>query len=167
MARLLCYVVVLVSGSNWSRHTVLCHLLPYGARAISIFYQFIQFLGTVEVAITAGGERWTLPFISSFHPFTDPAKHPAGQPSCPPLPFQLFHLLLLPPCSRGGRPVSARPIGKQRPKIYFPVSFPSSTNKHSNRSRKNTMRPQFLLTMIFIATAPRPPPRKFDKSQNL
>ena len=30
---------------------VLCHLLPYGGRTISIFYQFIQFLGA-----TAGGE---------------------------------------------------------------------------------------------------------------
>lgn len=72
-----------------------------------------------------------------------------------------------PPSSRGGRLVSAGPIGKQRPKMYFPVSFPSLTSKHSNGPRKNVAGPQFLLTMIFIATVPRPPPRKFDKSQNL
>ena len=56
----------------------------------------------------------------------------------------------LPPTSgsRCGRPVSAKPIGKQRPKMYLPVSSPSLMSKHSNRSRKNAMRPQFLLTMI-------------------
>ena len=72
-----------------------------------------------------------------------------------------------PPCSRGGRPVSAGTIGKQRPKMCLPVSSSSLTSKHSNGPWKNTMRPQFLLTMIFIAAAQRPPPRKFDKSQNL
>ena len=55
--------------------------------------------------------------------------------------------------SRGGRPVSAKPIGKQRPKMYFPVSFPSLTSKHSNGSWKNMMRPQFLLTMIYCHLA--------------
>ena len=34
-------------------------------------------------------ERWTLAFLSSFHPFVDPAKHPTDQPSRPPLSFQL------------------------------------------------------------------------------
>ena len=82
-------------------------------------------------------------------------------PACPARP--LHH----PPGSRCGRPVSAKPIGKQRLKMYFPVSFPSSTSKHSNRSRKNAVRPQFLLTMIYYHFASRPPPRKFDKSQNL
>ena len=165
MARLLCYVVVLVSGSNWSRHTVLCHLLPYGGRTISIFYQFIQFLGA-----TAGGEvercvlSPSLPSISL--PIQQSTLRACFRVRLPPS-YPARPLLHPTSGSRCGRPVSAKPIGKQRPKIYFPVSFPSSTNKHSNRSRKNTMRPQFLLTMIFIATAPRPPPRKFDKSQNL
>ena len=67
------------------------------------------------------------------------------------LPTQLVRSST-PPCSRGGRPVSAKPIGKQRSKIYFPVSFPSPMSKHSNRSRKSTMRPQFLLTMISLSS---------------
>ena len=124
---------------------------PYGGRAISIFFQLTQFLETVEVAATAGGERM-LPFIFPFHFFADPAKHPAGQLLRPPacLPAQLVvPACRLTPGSRGGRPVSARPIGKQRPKMYFPVSFPSSTSKHSNGSRKNAVRPQFLLMMIY------------------
>ena len=41
--------------------------------------------------------------------------------------------------SRGGRPVSAKPIVKQNPKIYLPVSSPSPMSKHSNRSRKNAV----------------------------
>ena len=114
-------------------------------------------------------ERWRCLhlFLSSSCQFS---KAPCGPT---PVPARLLPAPLVVPArrptsgSRCGRPVSAKPIGKQRPKIYFPISFPSSTNKHPNRSRKNTMRPQFLLTMIFIATAPRPPPRKFDKSQNL
>ena len=67
------------------------------------------------------------------------------------LPTQLVRSST-PPCSRCGRPVSAKPIGKQRPKIYLPVSFPSPMSKHSNRSRKSTMRPQFLLTMISLSS---------------
>ena len=121
---------------------------PMGGRAISIFFQFIQFLGATATA-TASGEGRVVP-ISSFHFFADSAKHPAGRlrsplsaclpsSSAPPPP----------PGSRGGRPVSAGPIGKQRPKMYFPVSFPSSTSKHSNRSRKNAVRPQFLFTTTF------------------
>ena len=142
---------------------VLCHLLPYGGRTISIFYQFIQFLGATATADGEVALSSSLLFI-----FLPIQQSTLRTNSCARLPAQL----IVPACpptsgSRCGRPVSAKPIGKQRPKIYFPVSFPSSTNKHSNRSRKNTMRPQFLLTMIFIATAPRPPPRKFDKSQNL
>lgn len=144
-----------------------CHLLPlWGVRAISIFYQFIQFLGTAEIAAN-GGERGCLS-SSPLHLFADSAKHPAGQPwRRPPLSAQLVRSVCRPPCSRGGRPVSAGAIGKQRQKMCFPVSFPSLTSKHSNRSRKNVAGPQFLLTIIFIATVPRPPPRKFDKSQNL
>ena len=64
MARLLCYVVVLVSGSNWSRHTVLCHLLPYGGRTISIFYQFIQFLEATVANDEEGVLSPSLPSIS-------------------------------------------------------------------------------------------------------
>ena len=150
MARLLCYVVVLVSGSNWSRHTVLCHLLPYGGRTISIFYQFIQFL---EAVVTADGRACCLHLFPS-SPYRL-SKAPAGQHLYPLLAGPAHSLVRssTPPCSRGGRPVSAKPIGKQRPKIYFPVSFPSSTNKHSNRSRKHTMRSQFLLTMIYCHLA--------------
>ena len=45
--------------------------------------------------------------------------------------------------SCGGRPVSARTIGKQRPKIYLPVSSPSPMSKHSNRSWKNAVARNF------------------------
>ena len=113
-------------------------------------------------------ERWRGCHLSSFHLFADLAKHPAGQLLCPPA-SHLPSSSAPPPSSgsRGGRPVSAKPIGKQRPKIYFPVSFPSPRSKHSNRSLKSVVGPQFLLTMISIAVAPRAPSRKFDKSQNL
>lgn len=47
------------------------------------------------------------------------------------LPSSPARLLLTPPASRGGRPVAVETIGKQRSKIYFPVSFSSLTNKHS------------------------------------
>ena len=46
-----------------------------------------------------------------------------------------------PPGSRGGRPVSAGPIGKQRPKMCFPTSSPSLTSKHSDRPWKNAAKP--------------------------
>lgn len=137
---------------------------PYGIRAISIFYQFIQFLGAMA---TANG-RGDVIFISFFHLFANSAKHPAGQLRSPPAAcLPRSSAPSLPPCSRGGRPVAAGPIGKQRSKMCFPVSFSSPMSKHSNRPWKNAVRPQFLLTMISIAAAPRPPPRKFDKSQNL
>ena len=71
------------------------------------------------------------------------------------LPTQLVRSST-PPCSRGGRPVSVKPIGKQRPKMYFPVSSPSLMSKYSNGSRKNVAGPQFLLTMIYCHLAPRP-----------
>lgn len=58
-----------------------------------------------------------------------------------------------PPGFRGGRPVSVGTIGKQRPKMSFPVSFPSPMSKYSNGPWKNAMRPQFLFVMIFIAVA--------------
>ena len=122
---------------------------PTGVRAISIFYQFIQFLGA-----TNDGEVDVI-FISPFHLFTDSAKHPADQLRSPPtacLPSSFA--LLPPPSSRGGRPVSAGPIEKQRSKMCFPVSFPSLMSKHSNRSRKNAV-PQFLLTMILLSSCRR------------
>ena len=114
---------------------------PTGVRAISIFYQFIQFLGAV-----VDGKVERMSSLSFFHLFADPAKHPAGQLLClsptahlpsssaPPLP---------PSGSRGGRPVSAGTIGKQKPEMYLPVSFPSPMSKHSNRSRKSVVGPQF------------------------
>ena len=163
MARLLCYVVVLVSGSNWSRHTVLCHLLPYGGRAISIFYQFIQFLETVATADGEVALSSSLLFI-----FLPIQQSTLRANSCARLPALLVVPARRPTSgSRGGRPVSVKPIGKQRPKTYFPVSSPSLMSKYSNGSRKNVAGPQFLLTMIYCHLAPRPPPRKFDKSQNL
>ena len=131
---LLCYVVGLASGNGLPRHATFS---PTGGRATSIFYQFIRFLGTAGPQPQLV-ERWMLPFIFSFHPFADPAKHPAGQPF---LPFQLVRFLLPPPGSRGGRPVAVGPIGKQRPKIYFPASSPSLTSKHSNGPWKNVAEP--------------------------
>lgn len=121
---------------------------PYGVRAISIFYQFIQFLETTATATAGGGAvlSSSLPFISL------PTQQSTLRASVCAyrLPTQLVVLARWPTSgSRCGRPVSAKPIGKQRPKMYFPVSFPSSTSKHSNRSRKNAMWPQFLLTMIY------------------
>ena len=112
-------------------------------------------------------ERWRCLhlFLSSPCQFSKAPCGPASG-SAYRLPTQLVRSST-PPCSRGGRPVSAGSIGKQKPKIYFPVSFPSLMSKYSNGSRKNVAGPQFLLTMISIAAAPRPPSRKFDKSQNL
>ena len=141
---LLCYVTVLASGGSLPRHAVPSSPL-LGVRAISIFYQFIQFLETAsdgEVRVT---------FISSFHLFVDLAKHSAGQLSHlpPAATYPARPLLHRHPSSRGGRPVSAGTIEKQRPEIYLPVSFPSPMSKHSDRSRKNVAGPQFLLTMIF------------------
>ena len=86
-------------------------------------------------------EKWkgclpsSLPFISLLarQSTSGPATVPVScrpSSSAPPPP---------PSGSRGGRPVSAKPIGKQRPKIYFPVSSPSPMSKHSNRSQKNAV----------------------------
>ena len=145
-----CYVAVLASGDSLPR-TMLRHLLPLlGVRAISIFYQFIQFLG----ATSDGEVERIFPFISSFHLLANPAKHPAGQLLCPPPSYLPSSSTPPPPPSgsRGGRPVSARLIGKQRPKMYFPVPSLLPTSKHSNRSRKSVAGPQFLLTMILSSS---------------
>ena len=161
---LLCYVTVLASGiaCRAASHHATPSSPLLGVRAISIFYQFIQFLG----AASDGEVERMFTFISSFHLFTVSAKHPAGSLMPPSyLPSSSTPPPL--PCSRGGRSVSAGTIGKQRPEIYLPVPSLLPTSKHSNRSRKNVVGPQFLLTMISIAAALRPPPRKFDKSQNL
>ena len=133
---LLCYVAVLASGDSLPR-AMLYHFSPYGVRAISIFYQFIQFLG----ATVASDGEVRITFISSFHLFADLAKHPAGQLSHlpPAATYPARPLLHRHPSSRGGRPVSAKPIGKQKPEIYLPISSPSLTSKHSNRSRKNAV----------------------------
>ena len=118
------------------RHATPSSLL-LGVRAISIFYQFIQFLG----AVADGEVERMFTFISLFHLFSDLAKHPAGQPRSPPTAFSPSSSAPPPPPSgsRGGRPVSAKPIGKQNPKIYLPVSSPSPMSKHSNRSQKNAV----------------------------
>ena len=142
---------VLASGNSSLRSAPPCRATfsPTGGRAISIFYQFIQFLGATATADGEVALPSSLPFI--FLPIQQSTLRASP---CARLPAQLI-VPARPPTSgsRCGRPVSAKPIGKQRPKIYFPVSFPSSTNKHSNRSRKNTMRPQFLLTMIYCHLA--------------
>ena len=137
---------------------------PTGGRAISIFFQFIQFLGATNDGEMEERLSPSLPFISlltrqSTLRADSGARLPPAYPARP--------LLHHPPGSRCGRPVSAKPIGKQRPKMYFPVSFPSSTSKHSNRSRKKGRRRNFCLLQLFRHFAPRPPPRKFDKFQNL
>ena len=146
LCRLLCYVVVLASGNSLPR-AMLCHLLPiFGVRAISIFYQFIQFLETAN----DGGVHIT--FISSFHLLADSAKHPAGQLShLPPTTTGPARPLSPPPSSRGGRPVAARTIGKQNPKMYFLVSSSSLTSKHSKRARKNEV-VAILLTIILSSS---------------
>ena len=66
---------------------------------------------------------------------------PAGQHLC--LAAQLIRSPAPPPppSSRGGRPVSAKPIVKQRPKMCFPTSSPSLTSKHSDRPWKNVAKP--------------------------
>ena len=94
---LLCYVAVLASGDSLPR-AMLYHFFPYGVRAISIFYQFIQFL---EAVVDGEVERM-FSFISSFHLLTDSAKHPEDQLLCPPAAclssssFQLAGHLRLP-----------------------------------------------------------------------
>ena len=138
---------------------------PMGVRAISIFFQFIQFLGAAATA--DDGEVGAIS-ISSFHLFADSAKHPAGRLRSPLSAYLPSSFAPPPPPgSRCGRPVLAGPIGKQSPKIYFPVSFPSSTSKHSRMRWKKGRRRNFCLLQLFRHFAFRPPPRKFDKSQNL
>ena len=131
------------------RHTVPCHLLPYGIRAISIFFQFTQFL---EAVATADGEVRVYLHLSFISLLTSQSTLWAS-PYVRLLPAQL--VVPARPATSGsrcGRPVSAKLIGKQRPKIYFPAPSPSPMSKHSNRSRKNVMRPQFLLTMILLSS---------------
>lgn len=95
--------------------------------------------------------RWCLSSSLLFIFLLIPQSTSAGQLLCPPPACPARCSSSRPTSgSRCGRPVSAKPIGKQRPKMYFPVSFPSPMSKHSNRSRKNAMRPQFLLTMILL-----------------
>ena len=129
---------------------------------ISIFYQLIQFLETA-----AGGEvDRMLIFISSFHLFTDSAKHPVGQHLYLSLagPARRFSS---PSASRGGRPVTTGTIGKQRPKMYFPISFSSPMSKHSNRSRKNEVVAIFTHDDFIIVSPQRSPLLKFDKTKKL
>ena len=139
------YVAVLVSGGA-VRHATPCYATfsPTGIRAISIFYQFIQFLGAAN-----GGE--VVLSSSLLYLLAYSAKHPVGQLPCLPPAGPARPLLHHHPCSRGSRPVSAGAIGKQRPKMCFPTSSPSLTSKHSNGPRKNVAGPQFLLTMILLS----------------
>ena len=59
---LLCFVAVLVSGDSLPRHATPSPS-PMGVRAISIFYQFIQFLE----AVADGEVERMFTFISSSH----------------------------------------------------------------------------------------------------
>ena len=153
MARLLCYVVVLVSGSNWSHHAAPCHLLPLRGTSNFHFFPVHPVFGSNDSSRWRGVLSSSLPFISLS---TQQSTLRASPCAC--LPALLVRSSSrLPPSSRGDRPVSAGPIGKQRPKMCFPISFSSSTSKHSNRPRRKE-RCNFLLTMIFIATVPCPPP---------
>lgn len=136
---LLCFVAVLVSGSSLPRRISPCcaTFFPYGVRAISIFYQFTQFLGTASDGEVERMLSSSLPSISLPTPQSILRASPMP-PSClpsssapPPLPSG----------SPGGRPVSAKPIGKQRPKMYFLASSPSPMSKHSHGSRKNVAGP--------------------------
>ena len=150
-SRTLCCVVLCCRScqrgqSTTLRHAVPYHLLPYGGTSNFHFFPVHPVFGS------DGDSRWRgacylhlFLFISLLT--TLRASVCACRPPTSCLPSSSAPSP--PPGSRGGRPVSAKPIGKQRPKMYFPVSSPSLTSKHSNRSRKNTMRPQFLLTMIY------------------
>ena len=144
-----------------------CHLLPL--RSTSNFHFFSSSSSFWEQRRMT--RRWvllsSLLFISLLIQQSILRASIYAYPPAACLPSSSARLLLTPPASRCGRPVSDEPIGKQRPKMNYPVSFPSSMNKHSNRSRKNIVGPHFLLTMNPIAAAPRPSLRKFDKFQNL
>lgn len=109
-----------------SRHIVSCHLLPLrGDEQFPFFSSSPSFWEQRR-------QQARVIFIFPFHLFANSARHPAGQRLRPPtacLPSSSAPPL--PPCSRCGRPVSAKPIEKQRPKMYFPVSSPSLTSKHS------------------------------------
>ena len=146
---MLCYVAALASGNSLPRRISPCCAIfsPYWGTSNFHFFLTHPVFGSNW---WRGGEDVYLHlFLSSF---TDSAYHPAGQLLCHLPPAQLSRSSTPPPPlsgSRGGRPVSAGTIGKQRPKMYFPVSFPSPTSKHSNRSRKSVVGPQFLFTMNY------------------
>ena len=55
---------VLASGDSSPLCAVSCHLLPYGARAISIFFQLTQFLETAVANDEEGVLSPSLPSIS-------------------------------------------------------------------------------------------------------
>ena len=139
---LLCYVAVLANGTVC--RAVPCHLLPLRGTSNFHFLPIHPVFGSSS-RWRSGKDVYLHFFFSSLCWLSKAPCGPAfmlvscrPSSSAPPPP----------PCSRGGRPVSAKPIGKQRLKMYLPVSFSSSTSKHSNRSRKSVVGPQFLLTMI-------------------
>ena len=165
MARLLCYVVVLVSGSNWSRHTVLCHLLPYGGRTISIFYQFIQFLGA-----TAGGEVERCVLSPSLPSISLPIQQSTLRacfrvrlpPSYPARP--LLHPTLLP-----WRPSRVGWIHRKTKTENILSCFISFTDEQTFQqvAEEHDAAAIFTYDDFIILSPQRPSPRKFDKSQNL
>lgn len=90
---MLCYIMLPFLLAGTVRRATLCRATfsPMEVRAISIFYQFIQFLGAMATATANDGEG-TFAFISSFHLFADLAKHPQADsvasrlsvpPACP------------------------------------------------------------------------------------
>ena len=141
-----CYVAVLASGGSLPRRISPCHAIfsPYWGYEQFPFFSNSSSFWKQRVM---GRRRECLPpSFPSISLLAQQSTLRASYCACF-LPAQLVRSSP-PPCSRGGRPVSAKPIGKQRPKIYLPVSFPSSTSKHSNRSRKSVVGPQFLPMMI-------------------
>ena len=126
-------------------HAVPCHLLPLrGDEQFPFFSSSSSFWEQrrQRQPVERGVLFPSLPFISlltrqSILRADSGARLP---PACPARPL-LHH----PPGSRCGRPVPAKPIGKQRLKMYFPVSFPSSTSKHSRMRWKKGRRRNFCL----------------------
>ena len=119
-----------------------CHLLPYGGTSNFHFLPIHPVFGSDDNRESDGR---TLISISSFHSFYRLNKTPRGPALVPAVCLPSSSAPPSPPGSRGGRPVSAGPIVKQRPKMCFPTSSPSLTSKHSDRPWKNAVRPQFFV----------------------
>ena len=154
------------SGNSSPRSAPPCcaTFFPYGVRAISIFFQPTQFLGATNEEV----ERIIIS-ISSFHLFADLAKHLAGQPLRP-----------LPACParRSSSPAHLRlPMRPTRvsqthrkTKIKNILScFISFTDEQTFQqvAEEHDAAAIFTYDDFIILSPQRPPPRKFDKSQNL